>query len=290
MALAFSRGISIPGGLVNATDAVLFRVATKAAKNEAEIDQIERELKQLRAEAKRDAAALKRTQGAVVGQTASPNKVGTMKGVRVKGSASGLAAGGIALRNGKFSVSARALRMGTGAYIFMGALGTIGGAMDQWREGEEIRKRYGSGELIGRIAQQAVKAPFTGGAELARKIVGGLVVEAIGGEGARKRYEWASEMLDRRILSIFSPAEAIEQEMARGFARKRAYNEAKALEDSEFEAIENWKPDNFQFRTSQDIAAARRAIRQRDGAAIIEDAIKVRDEILANAGIIAEAS
>lgn len=288
MALAFSRGISIPGGLENATDAVLFRVATKAAKNEAEIDQIERELKQLRAEAKRDAAALKRTQGAVVGQTASPERIGTMKKVRVTASANGLAAGGIALRNGKFSISARSMRMGTGAYIVMGAVGMIGGALKQWREGEEIRKRYGGQELIGRIAQQAVKAPFSA-VDLVDQGIS-EIAGALFGEQSRKNYLQRAQDRDDFLLGIFSPNEAVERKIAREQQRKRAYRESDALVTSELEAIQQWKPDNFQFRTSKDIAAARRAIIERDGQAIVDDAKKVRDEILANAGIIAEAS
>lgn len=289
MALVFSRGISVPGGLENATDAVLFRVATKAAKNEAEIDQLDRELKKLRAEAKRDAAALKRTQGAVVGQTASPGRAGTMQKVRVSASAQGIKAGGVSLRNGKFSISARSMRMGTGAYIVMGAIGMIGGALKQWREGEEIRKRYGGQELVGRLAQQAVKAPFVSGAELARGLVG-EAVGFIGGDSARAKYRQKGEQLDDFLLGIFSPAEAIERKIAREQQRKRAYRESDALVTSELEAIQQWKPDNFQFRTSADIAAARRAIIDRDRAAILADSTALRDEILANAGIIAEAS
>lgn len=286
MSLVFERNISVPGGLENATDATLFRVATQAAKNQTEIDKIERELKKLRAEAKAAANAAKRASGAAAGVAGGPAKTGTMKGARVKGSASGLAAGPVALRNGKFSVSARGLRMGTGAYIVMGAVGMIGGALKQWREGEEIRKRYGGQELVGRIAQQAVKAPFS-----AVDLFDQGIAEIVGAAGGdRRAYLQRAQDRDDFLLSIFSPNEAVERKIAREQQRRRAYRESSALVTSELEAIQQWKPDNFQFRTSADIAAARRAITDRDGQAILDDAKAVRDEILANAGIIAEAS
>ena len=284
----FERNIIVPGGLENATDATLFRVATQAAKNQTEIDKIERELKKLRVEAKREAAAAKRASGAAVGRTAAPLRTGTMKKVRVTASQQGIAAGGLSLNNGRFAISARSMRMGTGAYIVMGAIGMVGGALKQWREGEEVRKRYGGQELVGRIAQQAIKAPFSAVDLLDQGL--SEVAGAIGGDRARKNYLQRAQDRDDFLLSIFSPNEAVERKIVREQQRKRALRESAALITKETEAIGQWKPENFQFRTSADIAAARRAITERDGAAILEDAKKVRDEILANAGIIAEAS
>lgn len=280
MTLAFSRGISVPGGLENATDATIFRVAMKAAKNESEIHQLEKELKQLRAEAKAAKNAAKRASGAAMGAAHTP---GTMGAVRVKSKDAAAAMGPVPLRKGaSFIRGAAAGRMHLGGVaVVMGAVGAAGAAARAWRDSEEVRAKYGGGELAGRVIGAPFRALLRAGGSNLADVLDLFVSDKATRKGIREG------MADFGDLFL-SPAQRVEREAARFNARRRAHRNADALVTDQLAEIEKWEPENFQFRTSRDITAARNAIRARDGAAIVRDAAALLEQQLSEADLASE--
>lgn len=292
----FGRGIVVPGGLADATDATLMKVAKQTGKNSSEIRAIDAELRKLRAEAKKTGAMARRSQGANASTVAAGTA--TTAGMRARGSQAGVSAGPVAVRGGRIAINSRSLRMGTGAFVAMGVLGAVGGAFEQWGEQAEVRQRYGTGEALGRIGRDQLRGVFQGGAEgLARSI--SQIMTGTGGDG--RGYMQRFKQLFQRdaprwtriafpMLHLLEETEA--QQIERKTAETKALNDARRLStafvNAELEAIAQYRPKNVTFRTDEDVAAMRRMMTERDGGAIAEDASKVSKAILQRAGLLPE--
>lgn len=251
------------GGALNSTQRVVFDPET--AETQAAIAAIDRRLDAVNAKAKATKA----------------NVLSTLKtGLTPKGSAGGVAIGGgvVKVGQGKFTVGGGFLRGAGGTLILVSGVahGTkaIAEGYEKWKEHAD---KYGTTEASGRFAAAANKvflSPFKLVYKLGSDAIGAVLKASTKSEEEALDYriranQWWDETVGRFSMTTVEREEKWERFRA---ALRKAQEEANAYKLKEIEAIDATRPGNVRLRTSEDVAAYKKAMHEKNGGIINREA------------------
>lgn len=217
---------------------------------------------------------------AAVNAKAKATKANVLTALKPKGSAAGLnvAGGTVKLGNGKFTVGGGFLRGAGGTLLIVSGVahGTkaIAESYDKWRENQ---RKYGSEEASARFAAAANRvfmSPFKMVYNLGTDAIGALVKSAKQSEEEALDYRIRANQFWDETLGRFSMTTTEREEKWERYraALRAAQEEANAYRLKEMAEIDAARPQNVRLRTSEDVAAYKEAMRQRNGGIIARDA------------------
>jgi hypothetical protein len=242
------------------TQRVTFDADTKAA--QAAITAIDRRLDAVNAKAK-------------------TTKRAALGGIR--GSVAGVVAGDgvVKLGNGKFTVGGGFLRGAGGALVLVSGVahGTkaIAEGYEKWRENE---RKYGATEASARFAAAANRvfmSPFKKVFELGTDAIGAVLKAATQSEEEALDYRIKANQLWDQTLGRFSMTTLEREEKWERYraALRAATEEGAAYRLKEMTELDAQRPQNVRLRTTEDVAAYKETMRQKNGGIIARDAAEL---------------
>lgn len=209
------------------------------------------------------------------------NAAGALKaGLTPKGSLGGVGIGGgvVKLGNGRFTVGGGFLRGAGGVLMIVSGVahGTkaVAEAYDKWRDNAA---KYGSTEASGRFAAAANRvflSPFKVVFDLGTSAIGAVVKTATQSEEESLDYRIKANKLWDDTIGRFSMTSLEREEKWERYnaALRRAQEEAQAYKLKEMAALATERPANVRLRTSEDVAAYKAAMQEKNGGIINREA------------------
>lgn len=241
---------------------------TNTAEAQAAIARVDKRLDVLNAKAK---LAKANTTSALAKQLKPTGEIGGV----------GVAGGVLKLGNGKFTVSGGFLRGAGGALVLVSGVahGTKAIA-EAYERYTETKAKYGAQEAQTRFAaatNRVFMSPFRMVYNLGTGAIAAVMKAATGNEEEALDYRIRANQLWDDTLGRFSMSSQEREEKWERYreALRAAKEEAAAYLRKEMEDLAAVRPANVRLRTSEDVAAYKEALRQKNGGIIARDAAEL---------------